>query len=99
MPTLSRQPPAPNVIELDKDGLDLVTLVACDLAQAYVFVGFDRHSLRVRWTQRAPGSFNDPRGHHDHDGRNGLWRAHLEPPFRDLLDRFEPRTLPTFRTE
>lgn len=59
-------------------------------ASVFLFVGFDPESLRVRWTQRAPGSVRDPRGDRDHRGRDGLWRAFLDRDYRDLLDRFNP---------
>ena len=74
-------------------GTDLVTVVADAMTGHYCFACFERSTLRVRWTQRAPGSIGDPRGLKDYRGRNGLWRAALGADFRHLLDRFQPDTI------
>ncbi|MDP2343775.1 MAG: hypothetical protein Q8O67_22645 [Deltaproteobacteria bacterium] len=67
-----------------------MTVVRDEPGGVFCFVGYDPLSLRVRWTQRAPGSVEDPRGLNDHRGREGLWRAFLDGDFRQLLDRFAP---------
>lgn len=85
---LATEPTTTNTLDLSPDLR--VTLVRDVAARAFVFVGFEPSTLRVRWTQRAPGSLDDPRGHHDHRGRDGLWRAFLDVDHRALLDSFNP---------
>jgi len=92
MTRLSERPRPENVLTFTDETLD-VTICADHLMHTYLFVGFDRETLHVRWLQRAPGSFSDPRGHHDHRGRDGLWRSFLDRDHRALLDRFQPLTL------
>jgi hypothetical protein len=93
MARLSAHPRPENRLALDDPTRTDVTLCPDDTTQTFVFVGYDPHTLRVRWVQRAPGSFADPRGHRDHRGRDGLWRAFLDRDHRTLLDRFQRNTL------
>jgi hypothetical protein len=88
---MSARPPPQNTLEsCDREH---VTVVRDDAGGVFCFVGYDPAALRVRWTERAPGSVSDPRGSHDYRGRDGLWRAFLESDFRLLLDRFDPSDL------
>jgi hypothetical protein len=85
---LAAYPIAKNTLELGS--VDHLTVVRDDEAGLFHFVCYDPTTLRVRWTQRAPGSVADPRGLRDHCGREGLWRARLDADVCELLDRFEP---------
>ena len=93
MARLSAHPRPENRLALCDPVRGDVTVCPDHASQTFVFVGYDPATLRVRWVQRAPGSFTDPRGHRDHRGRDGLWRAFLDRDHRALLDRFQPQTL------
>lgn len=58
------------------------------------FVGFDPRDLRVRWTQRTPGSVADPRGDRDYvltgEDRGMLWRARLDADYLAFFYRWDP---------
>jgi hypothetical protein len=97
MPRLSALPRPENRLILAAD--TEVTICADVTSQTFCFVGYDPQTLRVRWVQRAPGCFRDPRGHHDHCGRDGLWRNQLDRDHRCLLDRFQPETLVHIETD
>lgn len=92
MPRLTARPRPENTLVFD-DGSADVTVCPANDTRVYLFVGFDPTTLRVRWLQRAPGTFDDPRGLRDHCGREGLWRSFLDKDHRYLLDRFNPHTL------
>lgn len=93
MPRLSAYPRPENLLALHDPACGDVTVCADHASQTFVFVGFDADTLRIRWVQRAPGSFMDPRGYRDYRGRDGLWRAFLDQDHRALLDRFQRHTL------
>jgi hypothetical protein len=93
MPRLSDHPRPENRLALCDPARGDVTICSDQASQTFVFVGYDPATLRVRWVQRAPGSFTDPRGHRDYRGRDGLWRAFLDRDHRALLDRFQTDTL------
>jgi hypothetical protein len=84
---------APNIADTFEDATDCHVTVVADVAQgAFLFVGFEPSTLRVRWTRRAPGSVADIRGWNDHRGRDGLRCSSQPSEHRALLDRFEPWT-------
>jgi hypothetical protein len=86
---LTAEPTPINTLDLAND--QRVTVVR-DVT-VFVFVCFEPSTLKVRWTQRAPGDVTDPRGDRDYKDRDGLWRSFLDDDFRDLVDRFDPATL------